>query len=76
MAREIIGDKDLNQVVGGSIVFNADHTTCGHNCNNQYKVLDYAAVQSYIAANCTKMTERKMISNMVAAGLLTSIEQD
>ncbi len=73
MEREQINDVTAEGVVGGSIVFNADHTTCGHNCNNQYKVLDDAAVQKYIAENCTKMTERKMISNMVEAGLLVAL---
>ena len=73
MEREKINENDLDRVTGGSIVFNGDHTTCGHNCNNQYKVLDYDAVQEYIKANCTKMPEKKMIANMVAAGLLQSL---
>ena len=73
MAREMINDTDIEQVVGGSIVFNGDHTTCGRNCNDQYKVLDYAAVDAYIKANCLTMTERKMLSNMVDLGLLVSL---
>lgn len=73
MAREIINDTDIEQVVGGSIVFNGDHTTCGHNCNNQYKVLDYEKVDAYIKANCLNMTERKMISKMVELGYLVSM---
>ena len=73
MAREMINDIDIEQVAGGSIVFNADYTTCGHNCNNEYKVLDYEAVDAYIRANCLTMTERKMLNNMVELGLLESM---
>ena len=73
MARDMINENDLDKVVGGSIVFNGDHTTCGRNCNNQYKVLDYDAVLQYIKENCTTMTEKKMLANMLAAGLIANI---
>ena len=73
MEREMINDQDTEDVVGGSIVFNGDHTTCGRNCNNQYKVLNYNAVQDYIKANCGSMSEKTMLSNMVNAGLLKSL---
>ena len=73
MEREVINDLDLDKVVGGSIVFNADHTTCGRNCNNQYKVLDYSAVLKYIGDNRNNMSEKSMINNMVAAGLLAKL---
>lgn len=73
MEREILNEVDVEQVTGGSIVFNADHTTCGHNCNNQYKVLDDDAVQSYIRENCTKMSERKMLSNMLDLGYIAEL---
>ena len=71
--REKLNDQVVEEVVGGSIVFNGDHTTCGHNCNNQYKVLDYDAVLQYIKDNCTKMPEKKMLANMLAAGLLKEL---
>ena len=73
MERERIDDMVAEDVVGGSIVFNGDHTTCGRNCNNQYKVLDYDAVLQYIKDNCTKMPEKKMLANMLAAGLLSEL---
>ena len=73
MARDVINENDLDKVVGGSIVFNGDHTTCGRNCNNQYKVLNYDAVLQYIKENCTKMPEKKMLANMLAAGLIANI---
>ena len=73
MERKAINDLDLDKVVGGSIVFNADHTTCGRNCNNQYKVLNYNAVLKYIGENRNNMNEKTMLANMVKAGLITSL---
>ncbi len=73
MARELINENDVEKVVGGSIVFNGDHTTCGRDCNDQYKVLNYSAVIKYIAENRNNMSERKMLSNMVEAGLLANL---
>lgn len=73
MERKVIDDLDLDKVVGGSIIFNGDHTTCGRKNNAEYKVLNYNAVDKYIKENCTKMPEKQMISNMVAAGLLAKI---
>ena len=73
MEREVINDLDLDKVVGGSIVFNADHTTCGRNNNSQYKVLNYNAVLKYIGENRNNMSEKTMLSNMVAAGLLAKL---
>lgn len=70
MKREIVNEVDVENVVGGSIVFNGDHTTCGRNCNDEYKVLNYDAAISYIAKNCSSMTERKMLSNMEDAGYI------
>ena len=73
MERERINDQATEEVVGGSIVFNGNHTTCGRNCNNQYKVLNYDAMLEYIAANCQHMSERKMLSNMLAKGWITEL---
>ena len=73
MEREIISENDAELVTGGSIVFNADHTTCGRNCNNQYKVLDYSKVHKFIVENCTKMSEKQMLNKMVANGWLVSL---
>ncbi|MBQ6289867.1 MAG: hypothetical protein IJK71_11565 [Clostridia bacterium] len=73
MEREAINDLDLDKVVGGSIIFNADLTTCGRKNNHEYKVLNYSAVDKYIKENCTKMPEKQMMSNMVAAGLLAKL---
>lgn len=73
MEREIINDIVTEDVVGGSIIFNADHTTCGRKNNHEYKVIDYDAVDTYIKANCTKMCEKDMINNMLASGLLANM---
>ena len=73
MERKMIDENELDQVTGGSIVFNGAHTTCGRNCNNQYKVVDYSKVIAYIAANRYKMSEKTMISNMLASGLLQNL---
>ena len=69
----MIDDMDLEKVTGGSIVFNGDHTTCGRNRNDQYKVLDYTAVIKYIAENRHSMSEKTMLNNMLAAGLLSNL---
>ena len=73
MEREVINDLDLDKVVGGSIIFNGDHTTCGRKNNHEYKVLNYNAVDKYIKENCTKMPEKQMMSNMEAAGLIAKL---
>ncbi len=68
-----LDDSALDGISGGSIVFNADHTTCGRNCNNQYRVLDDASVQQYIASNCVSMSERTMLENMLNLGYIAYI---
>ena len=73
MAREFIQDNDVEKVVGGSIVFNGDHTTCGRNRNDQYKVLNYDAVIKYIAENSMKLSEKTMLKNMLEAGLIANL---
>ena len=73
MDREKINDLDTEGVVGGSIIFNSAHTTCGRKNNHEYKVLDYPAVDQYIRDNCRKMSEKTMINNMIKAGYLVSI---
>ena len=73
MAREILNENDVDQVVGGSIVFTSDHTTCGLNCNNQCKVNDYNAAISFIAANYKTMTEKEMMKAMMAMGYITRL---
>ena len=73
MEREKINDQVTEEVVGGSIIFNADHTTCGRNCNNQYKVNDYNAVLKYIGDNRMSMSEKTMINNMLGMGLLGNL---
>lgn len=73
MAREMIEGNDLEKVVGGTISFNEDCSTCGYFCNDQYKVNNFSAVLDYINNNKGKMSERKMLSNMVAAGLLSNL---
>ena len=73
MSREIINEKDIESVVGGSIIFNAAHTKCGRNCNDQYQVNNYNDVIDYIAANHKTMTEKKMLANMVELGYISPL---
>jgi len=73
MAREMINEIDIEKVVGGSIVFSPDHTTCGLNNNSQFKVNDYDAVISYIAANWKTMGEKDILRNLKAQGLITKL---
>ncbi len=71
MGREMINDMDIENVVGGSIIFTTDHKTCGLNCNNQFQVNDYGAVISYIRANYKTMKEIDMLRNLLAQGLIS-----
>jgi len=71
MKREMIDEKDLGKVVGGSIVFNGDMTTCGFDCNNQYAVLDCDAALNYMMANIMSMDEHDILNNCVQMGYIT-----
>ena len=71
MKRENIEEKLTEEIVGGSIVFSPDKTTCGLNCNDQCKVNDFDAVISYISEHHKNMSEKDMMRNMSAAGLIT-----
>ena len=73
MEKKEIKDDELEKVVGGSIMFNKDMTTCGYNRIDQYKVLNFQAIMDYINENSGKMSERRMLANMVEAGYLTEI---
>lgn len=68
-----LDDSELDNVSGGSIVFNEDCTTCGRNCNDQYRVVDFNSVIAYINANMYNMTEKTMLANMVAMGYLQNL---
>ena len=73
MKREIVNDNELENVVGGTIIFNPEHTTCGYFCNDQYKVLDYDAAVDFILKNRGKMSERSMLSKMVTNGYIADM---
>ena len=73
MKSELVNENALDEVVGGSIIFNADNTTCGRHSNAEYKVLNYDKVSDYIKKNCTNMSEKTMISNMVSMGYLCAL---
>lgn len=70
MAREKIDDVSVEQVVGGSIVFSKDHTTCGLNRNDQCAVLNYDACIKFISDNYKEMKEADMMRKMVALGYI------
>ena len=73
MERQMLDENDVKKVVGGSIIFNADYTTCGRKSNAEYRVVNYNDVYDYIVKNCTSMSEKTMIANMVAAGYLVAL---
>ena len=73
MAREMINDQDVEKVVGGSIVCNADCTMCGLNCNDQCKVNNLDAVVKFIRENKATMREGAMLKQMCALGYLTRV---
>lgn len=60
-----INDADLENVVGGSIFFNEDHTMCGRNCDNQYKVLDFDKALSYAQKNVSNKPEKQVLQEML-----------
>jgi len=68
-----LDDSDLDAVSGGSIIFNDDLTTCGHNCNDQYKVLNFDAIMAYVDANRYNMPEKAMMQNMLALGYIANL---
>lgn len=73
MAREVINDNTVKDVVGGSIVFTTDHKYCGLNCNNQCVVNDYDAAIDFIKENYLNMKEADMMRKMVSLGYITRI---
>ena len=73
MARQAIDDNNLDKVVGGSIEFSTDHTTCGLNCSNQCRVNDYNACIQFIRDNHQTMSERDMLRQMVSLGYITRL---
>ncbi|QTE75010.1 hypothetical protein JS518_03745 [Clostridiales bacterium FE2010] len=73
MAREKIDDMSVEQVVGGSIIFSTDHTTCGLNRYDQCKVLNYDACIKFIADNYKDLKEAEMMRKMVALGYIVKL---
>lgn len=73
MERKMINDADLNGVVGGSIMISEDGTTCGRNCDNQYKVLNLNAIVTYVRENSSNMPEKKMIQEMLKLGYIANL---
>ena len=73
MERENLADQMAEEVVGGSIVFNADCTMCGLNCTDQCVVNDFEAVLAFIRENKDTMREGAMLKQMVALGYITRV---
>ena len=73
MERKKIEDRIAGEVVGGSIIFNTDHTTCGLNCDNQCKVNDYDKALAYVLDHYNSMSERNIMKNMLALGYITML---
>ena len=73
MEREKISDQLAEEVVGGSIIFSKDHTTCGLNRNDQCKVLDFSAAIQFISDNKNTMSEKDMMRKMVSLGYIVRL---
>ena len=73
MERKMINEIDLEAVTGGSIMISEDGTTCGRNCDNQYKILDMNALLSFVRENKTTMSERKMLEEMAKKGYISNL---
>ncbi|QTE75009.1 hypothetical protein JS518_03740 [Clostridiales bacterium FE2010] len=73
MERKIIDDQITEKVVGGSIIFSEDHTTCGLNRYDQCKVNDYDACIQFISENYTTMKEAEMMRQMCNLGYITRL---
>ena len=65
-----IKEKELGMITGGSIIFNEDCSTCGRNCNDQYRVLDFNAIIDFYNANRNKMPEKQMMIEMLELGYI------
>jgi len=74
MAMKMLNDEDLNNVAGGSIVFNEDHSMLGLNCNDQCVVNDYDGVVQFVSNNYLSMSEPDMMRAMAAQGLITRVK--
>jgi len=73
MEKIALNDEALDSVVGGSICFNADCTTLGRNCNNQYKINNLAGVTDFLSKNTNNMPEKAKIAKMVELGYISAL---
>ncbi len=73
MERKIIDDADLQGVVGGSIMISEDGTTCGRNCDNQYRVMNLNAIIKFYNDNKNKMPEKQMMTEMLKLGYIANL---
>ena len=73
MERRKIEDQTAEEVVGGSIVFSSDHTTCGLNRVDQCKVNDYDKTLGYVLDHYDTMSEKDIMRNLVALGYITRL---
>ena len=73
MGRTSIPDSTVKEVMGGSIIFTSDCSTCGYNCNNQFKVNNFDACIKFIDENKATMDERIMLKTMMELGYITRL---
>ena len=71
MERMELNDEALESIVGGSICVSKDHTTCGHNCSNQYNVNNYDAMFNYYLSVRGTKPEKAILADMVSMGYIT-----
>ncbi len=68
-----LDDSALDGISGGSIMVSDDCTTLGRNCTDQYRVLDFNAVISYVNSNAASMSEKTMLANMESLGYIAAL---
>lgn len=73
MERKKIDDEQLEGVVGGTIMFSEDRSTCGYFRTDQYRVNNFDAAVDFIRKNRGKMSENSMLKKMVQAGYLSNL---
>ena len=72
MSKIDIREEDLDNVTGGKITYtwNGTEGSIGINGNNNFKLLNKDAFVSYYAENKETMTEKDILKNLAAMGII------
>lgn len=70
--KQEIREEELDQVTGGMITYTWDgkQGSIGINGNNNFVLLDKNAFGSYYAAHKDEMTEKDILKNLLAQGII------